>query len=90
MEEPMKCDHCEKTFRRKVYYELIDGTLHETYCSAECAMKANGIKCASEIPCWECGKPIAEMPYTDESGDLFCSLDCALKANFVDIVGESK
>lgn len=86
----MKCDRCEKTFRRKVYYELIDGTLHETYCSAECAMKENGIKCASEILCWECGKPIADMPYTDESGDLFCSLACALKANFIDIVGESK
>lgn len=86
----MKCEHCGKTFRRKVYYELIDGTLHETYCSAECAMKKNGIKCASEILCLECGKPIAGMPYTDESGDLFCSLVCALKANFIDIVGESK
>lgn len=53
-------------------------------------MKENGIKCASEMLCLECGKPIAQMPYTDESGDLFCSLACALKANFVDFVGESK
>ena len=53
-------------------------------------MKENGIKCASEMLCWECGAVITDMPYTDESGDLFCSLACALKANFVDIVGESK
>ena len=86
----MKCDHCEKTFRRKVYYELIDGNLHETYCSAECAMKENGIKCVSDMICYECGAAITDMPYTDESGDLYCSLACALKANFVDIVGATK
>lgn len=86
----MKCEHCKKRIQKKVYYELIDGSLHETYCSADCAMKENGIKCVSDMICYECGNPITGMPYTDESGDLFCSVFCALKANFVDIVGETK
>lgn len=86
----MKCDHCEKRIQKKVWYNLTDGSLVENYCSVDCAMKANGIKCASEMLCYECGNPITEMPYTDESGDLYCSKICALKANFVDIVGATK
>lgn len=81
----MKCDNCGMTFHKRAWYVLDEPDLREEYCSAECAMRSNGIKCASEMLCYECGAAITGMPYTDESGDLYCSVACALAANNINI-----
>lgn len=89
----MKCDNCGMIFHNRSRFVLDEPDLHEEYCSAECAMRSNGIKCASEMLCSECGAVIIGMPYIDissDSGDLYCSAACALAAKHITFNGATK
>lgn len=81
----MKCEKCEKNITGRQWHEMRDdeGYVIARYCSAECAMKDNGIIKARDALCTVCGKSCGDDPYTDEGGDLYCSQECALSANDV-------
>lgn len=54
----MKCEKCEKNITGMQWHEMRDdeGYVIARYCSAECAMKDNGIIKARDALCAVCGK----------------------------------